>query len=183
MASPTAVEVPTGTWSVDPVHSGVEFQIKHLGIATVKGHFHEFSGVFETGASPSDYKAYGSVSVASIDTRQGQRDEHLKAADFFDAGTYPEMTFTSKVIEPQANNTFSITGDLTIRGVTREVTFQASYEGSEQDPWGNDRVGLEVWGEVSRSDFDMNFNQALGSGNLVLGDKVKIILNLSAVKQ
>jgi polyisoprenoid-binding protein YceI len=183
MASPTAVQVPIGTWSVDPVHSGVEFQIKHLGIATVKGHFHEFSGVLEAGENPSDYKAHGSVSVASIDTRQGSRDEHLRAADFFDVDNHPEITFTSKAIEPKADNLFAITGDLTIRGVTREVTFQASYEGTEEDPWGNDRVGLEVWGEISRSDFDMSFNQALGSGNLVLGDKVKIILNLSAVKQ
>jgi polyisoprenoid-binding protein YceI len=174
--------VPTGTWNIDPAHSTVEFQVKHLGIATVKGHFNDFEGVLEVGENGLPVKAYGSVKVESVDTREEQRDAHLRSADFFDAESHPELTFVATAIEPVDEDTFKVTGDLTIHGVTQRVTFDAELQGVEQDPWGNERFAVEVSGQIKRSDFGMTFNQALGSGNMLVSDKVKIGLDISAVK-
>ncbi len=175
----TETALPTGTWQVDPVHSSVEFHVKHLGIATVKGHFNEFEGTLEV--TPEGAKAYGTVKAASVDTRQAQRDEHLRSPDFFDAANYPEIAFQSTAITPLDEDSFEITGDLTIHGVTRPVTLQASLEGTESDPQGNPRVGVSASTQISRSDFDIKFGVALGSGNAVVSDKVKILLDISAV--
>jgi polyisoprenoid-binding protein YceI len=172
-------QLPVGTWTVDPAHSSVEFQVKHMGIATVKGTFNDYEGVLEI--SPDGAQARGSVKVASVDTREPQRDAHLRSADFFDAETYPEITFASTAIQPLDEETFRIEGDLTIHGITRKVTLEAILQGSDDDPWGNTRVALEVVGQISRSDFDMKFNQVLGSGNVLVADKVKILLDISAV--
>jgi polyisoprenoid-binding protein YceI len=174
--------LPVGTWKVDPVHSSVEFQVKHLGIATVKGLFKEFEGTLE--ASPDGAVAYGTVNTASVDTREPQRDEHLRSADFFEVERYPEIGFRSSAIRATGEDEFEIVGELTIHGVTREVTLEATVEGVElQDHQGNTRVGVSARGQINRSDFEMRFNAALGSGNLVVGDKVKILVEVSAVKQ
>lgn len=178
----TPTRVPTGTWAVDPVHSRVEFQVKHLGIATVRGHFAKFGGTLEIDEDRAT-KAHGSVEVASVNTNDEGRDAHLRSPDFFDAEQYPEITFTSREISRTGDETFEITGDLTLHGVSQELTLQAEISGTEQDPWGNERVGLEVTGELSRGDYGMTFNQALGSGNVVVSDKVKLHLDISAVKQ
>jgi polyisoprenoid-binding protein YceI len=178
--APATGVLPTGTWKVDPVHSSVEFQVKHLGIATVKGQFTEFEGTLESG--PDGAKAYGTVKVASVDTREPQRDEHLRSADFFEAETYPEITFQSTAVRPVDADTFEIEGDLTIHGVTQPVSLKAVVEGTETDPQGNDRVGLSALGDIDRSDHGMKFNAALGSGNMLVSDKVKILLDISAVK-
>jgi polyisoprenoid-binding protein YceI len=172
--------LPTGTWNVDPVHSSVEFQVKHLGIATVKGQFKEFEGTLEV--SPEGIKASGSAEVASVDTREPQRDGHLRSADFFDADNHPKITFTSTSVTPLDEDTFEIEGDFTIHGVTRPLKLNATLEGTETDHEGNPRVGLSAAAQINRSDFDMKFNMALGSGNVVVGDKVKILLDISAVK-
>ena len=127
--------------------------------------------------------ASGTVKVASIDTADGDRDGHLKSADFFDVETYPEITFESTSITATDDDTYEITGDLTLHGVTKPITLQAEVGGSEVDPFGNTRVGLEATGEISRSDYGMKFNMALGSGNLAVSDKVKLDLDISAVKQ
>lgn len=178
----TATIVPTGTWTVDASHSKVGFAVKHLGIATVRGEFTQFEGALELGEDLSTSRAYGSVKTASIDTNESARDEHLRSPDFFDAAKHAEITFESTAIEPVDEDTLRITGDLTINGITRSETFDAEIQGSETDPWGNDRVGLEVTGQISRNDYGMKFNQALGSGNMVVSDKVKITLDVSAVK-
>ena len=178
----TATVAPAGTWNIDPSHSNVTFQVKHLGIATVRGEFTEFEGTLELGDDLSSAKAYGTVKTASVDTNEAGRDEHLRSADFFDAETHPELTFESTSIESSGDDELEITGNLTIHGVTNEVTFEAEITGTEQDPWGNERVGLEVNGKIDRSDFDMKFNQALGSGNVMVSDKVKLSLDISAVK-
>ncbi len=172
--------LPTGTWKVDPVHSSVEFQVKHLGIATVKGQFTEFTGTLEIG--PQDARAYGTVKVASVDTREPQRDEHLRSADFFEVATYPEIRFRSTAIRPAGEDEFEIDGDIEIHGVAREITLRAALEGTETDPQGNDRVGLSASAQINRSDFEMKFNAALGSGNMLVSDRVKILLDISAVK-
>ena len=182
MTPATATSVPTGTWTVDPAHSSVEFQAKHLGIATVKGLFNEFEGTLVVGENGLPVKAYGSVKVESVDTREEQRDAHLRSPDFFDAENHPELTFNATAIEPEDEDTFKVTGDLTIHGVTQRVTFDAEVQGVEVDPWGNERFAIEVNGQIKRSDFGMTFNQALGSGNMLVSDKVKIALDISAVK-
>jgi polyisoprenoid-binding protein YceI len=160
----------------------VTFQVKHLGIATVRGEFTEFEGTLELGEDLATSKAYGTVKTASVDTNESARDEHLRSADFFHAEEHPELTFQSTEIKHVDVEELEITGDLTIHGVTNPVTFKAEITGTEVDPWGNDRVGLEVNGKIDRSDFDMKFNQALGSGNVMVSDKVKISLDISAVK-
>jgi polyisoprenoid-binding protein YceI len=182
MSATASTLVPTGTWNVDPAHSSVEFQVKHLGIATVKGLFSDFEGALEVGGDGIPTKAYGSVKVDSVDTREEQRDAHLRSPDFFDAENHPELTFAATAIEPVDEDTFKVTGDLTIHGVTQQVTFDAELQGVEQDPWGNERFAVEVTGQIKRSDFGMTFNQALGSGNMLVSDKVKINLDISAVK-
>ena len=176
----TAPAIAAGTWTADAAHSKVGFAVKHMGIATVRGVFGEFSGTLEVG---DEIRASGSVRTASVDTNEPQRDDHLRSPDFFDATSHPELTFTSTRIEPVDDDTFAITGDLTIHGVTREVTLQAEVQGADVDPWGNERVGLEVTGQLRRGDFGMTFNQALGSGNMLVSDKVKLALDISAVKQ
>jgi polyisoprenoid-binding protein YceI len=181
--TPTAVTaVPTGTWTVDATHSRVGFQVKHLGIATVRGHFKEFEGSL-TVAEDGTLSAQGSVQAASVDTNEAKRDDHLRSADFFHVDEHPELTFRSTRITPKGEDEFEIVGDLTLHGVTKEIVLQAEVQGTEQDPWGNERVGLEVTGQLSRGEYGMTFNQALGSGNVVVSDKVKLSLDVSAVKQ
>jgi polyisoprenoid-binding protein YceI len=177
------VLVPTGTWVADPAHSSVEFQVKHMGIATVKGQFNEFEGQIEVNGDLTAAKASGTVKVASVDTKQPQRDDHLRSADFFDVEQYPELTFESTKIEPVDDETFRITGDLTLHGVTNELILIAEINGVDIDPYGNEKVGLEVTGQLSRGDHGMKFNQALGSGNMLVADKVKLTLDISAAKQ
>ena len=181
-ATATAITPLTGTWAVDPTHSSVEFSVKHLGIATVKGVFREFAGTLEIGEDLAASRASGTVQVASVDTNEAQRDEHLRSPDFFDVATYPELTFASTAIRPVDEDVFEIDGELTLHGVTKPMTLTAEVQGFEQDPWGNQRVGLEVTGQLERSDYGMTFNQALGSGNVLVSDKVKLSLDISAVK-
>jgi polyisoprenoid-binding protein YceI len=175
--------IPTGTWTVDPAHSTVGFSVKHLGIATVRGHFEEFEGTLEIGADLSAALAYGTAQAGSINTSDSGRDEHLRSADFFGADVNPELRFESTGIRPLDDHTFEIEGRLTMNGVTNPVTLTAVVEGTETDPWGNDRVGLEVTGRINRGDWNMTFNQALGSGNLLVGEKVTLSLDISAVKR
>jgi polyisoprenoid-binding protein YceI len=172
--------LPVGTWNVDPVHSSVEFHVKHLGIATVKGKFKEFQGTLQV--TPEGASGYGTVQVASVDTGEPQRDGHLLSADFFDAENIPEITFKSTSIAPTGDDEYEITGDFSIHGHTHPLTLKATLEGTETDPQGNDRVGLSASAQINRSDYDMKFNMALGSGNVVVSDKVKILLEISAVK-
>jgi len=182
-ATATAALIPTGTWTVDPAHSTVGFSVKHLGIATVRGHFEEFDGTLEIGEGLSSARAFGTVQGASINTNDAGRDEHLRSADFFGVEANPELRFESTEIRPLDDDTFEVEGNLSMNGVTNPVTLTAVVQGTETDPWGNERVGLEVIGQLNRRDWNMTFNQALGSGNLLVGEKVKLELDVSAVKQ
>jgi len=181
-ASPATL-IPTGTWTVDPAHSKVGFGVKHMGIATVRGEFTEFEGTLEIGEDLSSAKVSGTVKAESVDTNESQRDDHLRSPDFFDAAQFPELRFESTSIEALDDEEFRITGQLTIHGVRNEIVLHAEVQGTDVDPWGNERVGLEVTGQLSRGDYGMKFNQALGSGNVLVGDKVKLALDISAVKQ
>jgi polyisoprenoid-binding protein YceI len=180
VAIPTAV--PTGTWKVDPAHSSVEFSVKHLGIVTVRGKFNEFGGTLEIG-DDVESAPYGTVQTASVYTNEEQRDNHLRSEDFFHTDVHPELSFESTAIRPIDDDTFEIDGDLTMRGVARPIKLRAEILGTESDPWGNERVGLEVSGTLSRGDWGMTFNRALGSGNVLVSDRVKLSLDISAVKE
>jgi polyisoprenoid-binding protein YceI len=180
-ATTTGTLAPVGTWTVDPSHSSVEFQVKHMGIATVKGFFHGFEGTLaidEDGTA----RAEGTVDVGTVDTREAKRDEHLRSPDFFDAEQFPKLTFVSTGVRAEDDDEYVIDGDLTIHGVTRPVSLRAEVTGTDTDPWGNERVALDVTGKIKRSDYGMTFNQALGSGNMLVGDAVKIAIAVSAVK-
>jgi polyisoprenoid-binding protein YceI len=179
----TRSAVPTGIWRVDPVHSSVQFAVKHMGIATVRGKFTRFEGTLDVGEDLASSKAYGKVDVSSIDTDEPDRDAHLRSADFFDVEHYPEITFESTRVEPLDSESSAVYGNLTMHGVTKEIRLDVNVEGTDTDPWGNERVGLSASGVLKRSDFDMKFNQALGSGNMLVGDKVNISLDISAVRQ
>jgi polyisoprenoid-binding protein YceI len=175
--------VPAGTWSVDPIHSTVGFSVKHLGIATVRGKFEDFEGTLEIGEGDQTARAYGTVQGVSINTGDEGRDEHLRSADFFGVEQNPELRFESTQITHVDDETFEIVGDLTMNGVTNPITLTAEVQGEETDPWGNERVALEVSGQLNRGDWNMTFNQALGSGNLLVGEKVKLQLDVAAVKK
>jgi polyisoprenoid-binding protein YceI len=176
----TATLIPTGTYTVDPAHSRVGFTVKHLGIANVRGEFGTFAGTLEFGEDGAT--AYGTVQAASVDTNEPQRDEHLRSRDFFDVERFPEIAFRSTAIRPHDEDRFEVVGELTMHGITREIALQAELQGTETDPWGNERVALEISGRLNRADFDMKFNQVLGSGNMLVSDKVKLSLDISAIK-
>ena len=171
-------------WAVDVAHSSVDFSIKHMMIATVKGAFHQFSADVEADVNDLTTANIGfSVNVASIDTRNGDRDNHLRSGDFFDAENHPEMTFRSTSVKKTGDGEYDVTGDLTIRGTTKAATFAVTYEGSGKDPWGNEKVGFSVKGTILRSDYGLTWNAALETGGVLVGDSVKITLDIEATKE
>ena len=172
----TAIEprTSTQTWALDAAHSNVEFAVKHLMIAKVKGRFSQVSGNLTADpANPADFKLEVEIDAASIDTRQEQRDAHLRSGDFFDAETYPTITFSGKKIEGDGDE-FRLTGDLTIKGMTREITLDVTNEGRATDPWGGSRIGFSARGKIDRRDFGLTWNQALEAGGVLVGDEIKI---------
>lgn len=179
--SATTTALPTGTWNVDAAHSHVGFNVRHVGITKVRGEFGEYEGQLVI-AEDGTATATGRVTVASVDTSDENRDGHLKAPDFFDVEQYAEITFQSTSITAIDDDTYEIAGDLTLHGVTKSITLKAELGGTETDAFGMDRVGLDITGELSRGEFGMKFNQVLGSGNLAVSDKVKLDLDISAVK-
>jgi polyisoprenoid-binding protein YceI len=177
----TQTPIPQGVWRVDAAHSKVGFAVKHMGVATVRGEFGQFEGSLEIGADLASSKATGTVQATSVDTTQDGRDEHLRSADFFDVEKYPEISFSSTSIEKVDDETVKITGDLTMHGETHPIELKAELGGVETGPEGETRTGLEVTGQLARSDWEMKFNAALGSGNVVVSDKVKLTLDIAAV--
>jgi polyisoprenoid-binding protein YceI len=177
------VRVPAGTWVVDPAHSSVAFEIKHMMISTVRGHFREFTGTLEAAEDdPANSRVRGAVEVASIDTGSPDRDAHLRGPDFFDAEHYPRITYSSTSIEPLGGPDYRVTGDLTIKGATRQVAMDVSVEGAGEDPWGAERVGIRVRGRIDRKDFGLDWQQPLAKGGVLVGEEVKILIDVSAVR-
>lgn len=170
--------IPTGTWSIDPAHSSVEFQVKHLGIATVKGHAPVVRGTIVGGARPS---LEGTVDVTSLTTFDETRDGHLRSPDFFDAERHPELRYESTEVELRDHD-LVVSGELTIKGVTRPVELRGSFAGSGVDPWGNERIGLELEGVIDRNEWGVSWNAPLPGGGLLLPDTVKLAASFSAVK-
>ena len=174
----------TTTWTIDPAHAEIGFAVRHLMIATVRGRFGAASGTVTIDEqNPKDSKVDVTVDVNSIDTRQDMRDNHLRSAHFFDVEHYPKMHFVSKRIEGDVNGEFRVIGDLTIRGVTREVTLAARLEGRTRDPWGNERAGFSATGKINRHEFGLNWNQALETGGVMVGDEVKLTIDVELVHQ
>lgn len=171
-------------WAVDAAHSTVEFTVRHMMIAKVKGTFHEFTASIE--ADPEDLTTANievEVDVKSVDTRNADRDNHLRSADFFDADQYPKMTFKATDITKKGDGEYEVTGDLTIRGVTRQETFTVTFEGAGKDPWGNEKVGFSASGTINRSDYGLTWNAVLETGGVMVSDEVKIALEIEAIKQ
>ncbi|MBU8878394.1 YceI family protein [Bacillus sp. FJAT-29790] len=170
-------------WALDTAHSSVDFSIKHMMIANVKGTFNSFDAIIE--ADPEDLSSANvqfTIDLASIDTRNADRDNHLRSGDFFDVENNPSMTFQSTKIVNNGDGEYDITGDLTIGGVTKAETFAVTYEGSGKDPWGNEKIGFSAKGAVKRSDYGLTWNAALETGGVLVGDKVKIDLDIQAAK-
>ena len=167
-------QIPAGTWSADPKHSSVDFAIKHMKIVTVRGHFGDFDATVTGGDEPT---LRGAIRVASVDTRDEQRDGHLRSPEFFDADRYPEAKVEATSIEPGR-----VVADLTLRGVTRPVEFEASVVEGGTDPWGNQRIGIELDGRIDRRDFGIEWNAPLPDGGLLLDDTVRLRGSLSLVK-
>jgi polyisoprenoid-binding protein YceI len=172
------------SWEIDPVHSDATFAVRHAMVATVRGQFKVLSGTLEIDEEhPENSSVAAQVETASIDTRDANRDAHLRAADFFDAEKYPVITFKSTRVEPLGGEHYRVLGLLNLHGVEKEVTFDAEYSGQGKDPWGNTRAGLSAKATISRKDFGMNFNAALETGGVLVSDAVKIEIDLSAVNK
>jgi polyisoprenoid-binding protein YceI len=173
--------VPAGKWSVDASRSSVTFAVKHMMLATVKGRFREFDGMLEIGSGAP--RATGVVKAASIDTSESVRDEHLRSSpDFFDVERYPEIGFNSTRIDYLNGGRFRILGDLTLRGVTVEIELDGRLSDSRREARDDERIELELRGVLNRRDFGLTWNQALETGGALLGNKVKIALEISVVK-
>ncbi|MGY0692150.1 YceI family protein [Virgibacillus sp. FSP13] len=172
-------------WTVDPVHSSLEFVVKHMMISKAKGEFTEFEATIE--ADPEDLSGSTiefSVDVNSIDTRKEDRDNHLRSADFFDVENHPKMTFKVTDIKKKAENNYDVTGDLTIRGTTKPVTFDVDFEGQHKDPMSGDTVaGFSGSAEINRKDFGLTWNAALETGGVLVGENVKLNVEIEAHKE
>ena len=174
----------TQKWVIDPAHTEIHFKVRHLVISTVTGGFNKFDGSLETDAADfSNAKIEFSADVNSIDTNAPDRDNHLKSADFFDAANYPGITFKSKSFKKLNESQYKLTGDITIRATTREITLDVELGGTMTDPWGNEKAGFEITGRLNRKDFGLNWNAVTEAGGLVAGEEVKLQLNVEMQKQ
>jgi polyisoprenoid-binding protein YceI len=172
----------TQSFSVDPSHSSVGFSVRHMMIAKVHGRFSRWSATLAVDeADFSRSKVNASIEAASIDTNEAKRDEHLKGADFFDAAKFPKIEFTSKRVEGSGER-FKVLGDLSLHGVTREVVLEVERQGAGKDPWGNQREAFSARTSINRTDFGLKWNQALETGGILVGEKIDIEMDLSAIK-
>ncbi len=173
----------TAAWAIDPAHSSIEFAVKHMVITTVRGTFGTFEADLQVDeADLARSRATFRIDAASIDTRQPDRDNHLRSADFFDVANHPTITFTTTAIERTGSGTYRITGDLTIRGVTRPVTFEAEAHGPAKNPFGKTVVAVSVSGKINRKDWGLTWNAPLEAGGLLVGDEVRINADFELVK-
>lgn len=173
----------TGTYELDPTHTRIGFVARHAMVTKVRGAFNDFSGTAKiNGDDLSQSSANVTLKVASIDTRNADRDNHLRTNDFLQAEDYPEITFSSTSITQNGENDFDVTGDLTIKGTTRQVTIPLEYQGAAKDPFGNDRIGFEGSTVISRKDFGITFNVALETGGVLVSDNVTLEFEVSAIK-
>lgn len=178
LAETAAGVIPNGTWEIDPAHSSVEFEVRHLGLATVKGRAPVVAGSIDGGNEPS---LRGTVDVSSITTFDETRDGHLQSPDFFDVARYPELRFESTSVRAEGRTVIAV-GDLTIKGVTKPVTLRGTFVGAGADPWGNERIGLDLQTTIDRTQWGVNWNAPLPGGGFMLPNEVKLTASFSAVK-
>jgi len=173
----------TGTYTIDTAHSRIGFVARHAMVTKVRGAFNDFEGTAVIdGAQPENSSANVTLQVASIDTRNEQRDGHLRTNEFLDAETYPTITFASTGIAHEGGNDFVVTGDLTIKGITKSISFPLEFQGIVKDPWGNDRVGFEGGVVINRKDWGVSWNAALETGGVLVSDKITLEFEISAIK-
>jgi polyisoprenoid-binding protein YceI len=170
-------DIPAGTWTVDASHSEVGFVARHLMVTKVRGSFKEFEGSVKVGDDLTDSQVTAVVQLGSVDTGSADRDAHLTSADFFDVENNPTMSFTSTEVTPDA-----LIGDLTIKGVTKPVTFDLEFTGLATDPWGNEKAGFEATTDINRKDWGLEWNVALEGGGVLVSEKVKINLDIQLTK-
>jgi polyisoprenoid-binding protein YceI len=177
------LEVPApGAFELDPSHSHVGFSVRHMMVSKVRGRFTSFTGAVTVADDPTVSRVDVTIDVASIDTRDEQRDGHLRSPDFFDAEQFPTITYRSTSVTAKGGGEFAVHGDLTVRGVTRPIELDVTYEGVAKDPWGNQRFGLSATTEIDREDFGLTWNQALETGGVLVGKTVKIEIEAEAVR-
>ncbi len=187
MAAPDAVQTQTPTWQLDPVHSSVDFSVKHMMMTTVRGHFRSVQATLRGDRDhPEQAGVETTIEVASIDTGTADRDAHLRSADFFDAERFPRITFRSRRIEgdtpKQEGDCFRVAGDLTIRDSTLELVLDCEYQGRGTDPWGKTRAGFSFHAELDRREWGLRWNQALETGGVLVANKVRIDGEVQFVK-
>ena len=171
-------------WQIDPSHTTIEFSVKHMMFTTVRGQFKTFEGTLSIDPNnPAASRVEGSIDVASINTGEAQRDAHLRSGDFFDVEKYPQMSFRSSRIESLGGNQYKVYGQMTIKDVTREVVFDVTDVGQGQDPWGNQRRGISAETKLNRKDFGLTWNVALETGGWLVGDEIKVSVDLQLVGQ
>ena len=180
----TATPAPTITWKIDPAHSSADFKVKHMMISHVKGSFSGLSGtLIEDPAEPTQSRVEASIDISTISTGDAQRDAHLKSADFFHHDQHPTMTFKSTKVEKKGEGEYKVTGDLTLHGVSKPVTFVVEGPSAPgKDPWGNTRIGLSATAKINRKDFGLSWNAALETGGILVGEDVQITLEVQFIK-
>ena len=172
----------TTKWTIDPTHSEIGFKVKHMMFTNVSGKFEQYDASIETNDDDFTTGNFSfSAEISSIDTRNEDRNNHLKSADFFDADNFPKLSFTSTSFVPNGDN-YELTGDLTIKDVTKQIKLPVEFSGLMQDPWGNTKVGLNIEGKINRKDWGLNWNSALETGGVLVGEEVKLIIDLQLVK-
>lgn len=173
----------TSKWVLDASHSVVEFSVKHLMIAKVRGMFHQFDANIEADISDlTSAKVEVNIDLSSVDTRNADRDNHLKSADFFDVENNPNMKFEVTSITAAGSDEYNLVGNLTLHGITKEESFKLTFEGASTDPWGNEKAGFSATGSLKRSDYGLTYNAALETGGVLIGDDVKINIEIEAQK-
>jgi polyisoprenoid-binding protein YceI len=170
-----------GTWTIDGSHSSVEFVVRHLMVAKVRGRFSDFGGTITVGETPEASSVEVSISPASIATGDPQRDGHLQSADFFDVEAHPTIGFRSTAVRPVRGDRYEVDGELTVRGVAKPVALDLEYQGTIRDPFGNDKAVFSASTEIDREDWGLTWNQALESGGVLVGKKAKIEIEIEAV--
>ena len=179
----STVQIPgyvVGTWDIDASHSTVGFSVRHMMVSKVRGYFREFSGEIVTAADPAASTVTATVDMDSIDTRQEQRDAHIKSADFFDTGNHTVMTFRSTSVAPKGDD-WTIVGDLTIKGITKPVTLELELNGFGPDAYGGTRAGFSAKTEISRKEYGVDIDMPMDGGGVVVGDKITVELEIEAV--
>ena len=169
-----------GTWSIDPVHSDVSFTVRHMMVSKVRGKFHGLSGSIILAEDPAASEVTAEIDMASIDTGNEQRDEHIRSADFFEVTKYPKMTFRSTSLRSDGND-FVVTGDLSLHGVTRSVELELEVNGFTKDPYGGTRAGFSATTQINRRDFGITIDMPMDGGGVVVGDKIQVQLEVEAV--